>query len=175
MEAVVTKMPLSQIKQTANKNLRSKYVFAKDTTAIGIVAIQDVTQRDFVLAGMSAIGMAAIVLGKGSDTESINNIVFVDTIHQNDLLGFDFFVFDNEHESVDVVAYMKAGIVPIMPEKNVFSGMLRDFNPMKFEGNGFFFKSENPYRIFEKIVAYTENVKFPEDRRVLLKNVVGAF
>ena len=70
---------------------------------------------------------------------------------------------------------MRAGIVPIMPEKNVFSGMLKDFNPMKFEGNGFFYRSESPYCIFEKIVAYTENVKFPEDRRVLLKNVIGTF
>jgi len=70
---------------------------------------------------------------------------------------------------------MRAGIVPIMPENNVFSGMLREFNPMKFEGNGFFWSSDNAYCIFQKIVAYTENIKFPEDRRVLLKNITATF
>lgn len=174
MESTASKMTIAQIKQTAKKNLSGIHSFSKNVSAIGVVAIKDSSKRDFVLAGMSAIGMAAVSLSDASET-LLDNVIHAQSINQNDLVGFDFFVFDNEHEGVDVVAYMKAGIVPIMPEKNVFSGMLRDFNPMKFEGNGFFYKSESPYCIFEKIVAYTENVKFPEDRRVLLKNVVGAF
>lgn len=111
----------------------------------------------------------------GDENRDIQNIVAVEKISQNDLVGFDFFVFDNEHDGVDVMQYMKAGIAPIMPEKNVFSGMLREFNPMKFEGNGFFWSSDNAYCIFQKVVAYTENIKFPEDRRVLLKNITTTF
>jgi hypothetical protein len=70
---------------------------------------------------------------------------------------------------------MKAGVVPIMPNKNVFSGMLREFNPMRFEGNGFFWDGESPYNIFHKIISYAENIKFPEDRRILLKNITETF
>ena len=47
---------------------------------------------------MSAIGMAAIVLGHDDATDPIENIIHVNSINPNDLVGFDFFVFDNEHE-----------------------------------------------------------------------------
>ncbi len=84
-------------------------------------------------------------------------------------------IYDGESDGIDIVKYMKAGVVPVTSNRTVFSGVFKDFNPMKFEGNGFFFASNNPYCIFEKIVCYTENIKFPEDRRILLKHVVETF
>lgn len=173
METNVGKTSIREIKQMAKKNLQSIYVFPKTLGSIGIIAIKDPEKRKFVLEGVSAIGLGALVIG--GEEMDLSNIIPIEKIPQNDLVGFDFFVFDNEHEGVDVIQYMKAGITPIMPEKNVFSGMLREFNPMKFEGNGFFWSSDNPYCMFQKIVAYTENVKFPEDRRVLLKNITTTF
>lgn len=173
METNTGKTSIREIKQMAKKNLQSIYVFPKTLGSIGIIAIKDPEKRKFVLEGISAIGLGALVIG--GEEMDLSNIIPIEKIPQNDLVGFDFFVFDNEHEGVDVIQYMKAGITPIMPEKNVFSGMLREFNPMKFEGNGFFWSSDNPYCMFQKIVAYTENVKFPEDRRVLLKNITTTF
>ncbi|MDD5377049.1 MAG: hypothetical protein PHH16_02935 [Candidatus Gracilibacteria bacterium] len=167
------KTSLREIKQMAKKNLQSTYSFPKTLGSLGIIAIKDPEKRKFVLEGVAAIGLGALVIG-GNDSD-ISNIIAVEKVSQNDLVGFDFFVFDNEHDGVDVMQYMKAGIAPIMPEKNVFSGMLREFNPMKFEGNGFFWDSDSPYCIFQKVVAYTENIKFPEDRRVLLKNITTTF
>ncbi len=174
METNIGKTSIREIKQMAKKNLQSLHAFPKALNSLGIVAIKDPIKRKFVLEGISAIGLGALVLGTNEDM-NLSNIVSVEKILQNDLVGFDFFVFDNEHEGVDVMQYMKAGIAPIMPEKNVFSGMLREFNPMKFEGNGFFWNSDSPYCMFQKIVAYTENIKFPEDRRVLLKNITATF
>lgn len=173
METNVGKTSMREIKQMAKKNLQSIYVFPKTLGSLGIVAIKDPEKRKFILEGIAAIGLGALVIG--TDDTGMPNIISIEKIPQNDLVGFDFFVFDNEHEGVDVIQYMKAGIAPIMPEKNVFSGMLREFNPMKFEGNGFFWNSDNPYCIFQKVVAYTENIKFPEDRRVLLKNITMTF
>ncbi|MDP2103925.1 MAG: hypothetical protein Q8K26_03325 [Candidatus Gracilibacteria bacterium] len=164
---------LREIKQTAKKNLQTQYTLPKSVGSIGLIGIKDPIKRKFVLEGISAIGMGSVVLC--TEQEDIENIACVEKINQNELVGFDFFVFDNEHEGIDVVKCMKAGIVPIMPDKNVFAGMLREFNPMKFEGNGFFWSGESPYCIFQKIVSYTENIKFPEDRRVLLKNIVETF
>lgn len=173
METNTQKTSIREIKQMAKKNLQSIYAFPKTLGSIGIVAIKDPEKRRFVLEGISAIGLGVLVIG-GEDLD-ISNVITTEKISQNDLVGFDFFVFDNEHEGVDVMQYMKSGIAPIMPEKNVFSGMLREFNPMKFEGNGFFWNTDNPYCIFQKIIAYTENIKFPEDRRVLLKNITSTF
>lgn len=173
METNKEKISLREIKQMAKKNLQSIYSFPKTVSSLGIVAIKDPEKRRFVLEGIAAIGLGALVIG--GDDPHVPNIIMVEKVSQNDIVGFDFFVFDNEHEGVDVIQYMKAGIAPIMPEKNVFSGMLREFNPMKFEGNGFFWNSDNPYCMFQKIIAYTENIKFPEDRRVLLKNITMTF
>ncbi|MDD2892266.1 MAG: hypothetical protein PHQ95_04850 [Candidatus Gracilibacteria bacterium] len=173
MEITSEKTSIREIKQMAKKNLQSIYSFPKTINSLGIIAIKDPEKRKFVMEGIAAIGLGALVIG--NDSINIPNIIFAEKVSQNELVGFDFFVFDNEHDGVDVIQYMKAGITPIMPEQNVFSGMLREFNPMKFEGNGFFWNSDNPYCIFQKIVAYTENIKFPEDRRVLLKNISTTF
>ncbi|MDD5197926.1 MAG: hypothetical protein PHN60_03645 [Candidatus Gracilibacteria bacterium] len=173
MEMNKEKTSIREIKQMAKKNLQSIYSFPKTINSLGIIAIKDPEKRKFVLEGIAAIGLGALVIGGGSS--DIMNIISVEKVSQNELVGFDFFIFDNEHEGIDVIQYMKAGITPIMPEKNVFSGMLREFNPMKFEGNGFFWNSDSPYCIFQKVVAYTENIKFPEDRRVLLKNITATF
>lgn len=173
METNTEKTSIREIKQMAKKNLQSIYSFPKTLGSLGIVAIKDPEKRRFILEGITAIGLGALTIG--GENASMENIITVEKISQNDLVGFDFFVFDNEQEGIDIVQYMRAGITPIMPEKNVFSGMLREFNPMKFEGNGFFWNSDNVYCIFQKIVAYTENIKFPEDRRVLLKNITTTF
>jgi hypothetical protein len=173
METSKEKTSIREIKQMAKKNLQSIYSFPKTVNSLGIIAIKDPVKRKFILEGISAIGLGAVVIG--SDEVDITNIITTEKVSQNDLVGFDFFVFDNEHEGIDIIQCMKAWIAPIMPEQNVFSWMLHEFNPMKFEGNGFFWNSDNPYCMFQKIIAYTENIKFPEDRRVLLKNITTTF
>jgi len=147
---------------------------AKTVNQIGIVAIKDDAKRDFIVHGLSAIGLAAIVLNTQEDI-ILENITFQTKISANEFPAFDFFIYDNEHDGIDVGRCMKNGVVPIMPEKNVFSGMLKDFNPMKFEGNGFFWKKDDVFCMFEKVICYLENIKFPEDKRVLLKNVGETF
>lgn len=136
--------------------------------------IADEATRDFILEGLSAIGVANIVVGpvevSGRRYAGARN-----QLNENEFYAFDFLVYDGESEGVDIVKFMKAGVVPVTSDRNVFAGVFKDFNPMKFEGNGFFFKSNNPYCIFEKVVSYLENVKFPEDRRILLKHVVETF
>lgn len=70
---------------------------------------------------------------------------------------------------------MRAGVVPVMPNDTIFASVLKNFDPMQFEGNGFFYSEANPYQIFARLVAYTENIRFPEDRRILMKNVTETF
>lgn len=162
------------IKQTAKNNLKSQYSIAKWVQLIWIVAIEQKDFRDFITRWLSDIWVWALVLGSEEDFW-LNNISSVSKINPNNLVWFDFFVYDNNHDGVDVIKYMSAWIVPIMPENNTYSWILKDFNPMKFEWNGFFWKKESPYCIFEKIISYLENIKFPEDKRTLIKNVTNTF
>lgn len=162
------------LKQTARNNLKSQYGIAKWIQAIWIVALESVEHRKFIIEWLSDIGIWAVVLWTEEDFE-LNNISSANKINSNNLIGFDFFIYDNNFEWVDVIKYMWAGIVPIMPENNTYSGILKDFNPMKFEWNWFFRKKNSPYCIFEKVISYLENIKFPEDKRTLIKNVAATF
>ena len=77
--------------------------------------------------------------------------------------------------SMDLVNLMKHSIVPIVPRIHPLILSLREFDPMKFEGNAFIYESENPYLIFEKLIRYLENVRYVGDKRTLLNNVGKTF
>ncbi len=165
---------IRKIKETAKIALKEEFEIPKSIPTLALVHIADETTRDFILEGLSAIGMASVVMGE-VDVSSRRYAGARTQINENEFYAFDCLIYDGESEGLDLVKTMKAGMVPITSDRTVFSGVFKDFNPMKFEGNGFYFKSNNPYCIFEKIVSYLENVKFPEDRRILLKHVVETF
>lgn len=165
---------LRTIKETAKTGLRELHGFPKSAAAVALVSVSDTLKRDFLLEGLSAISVAAIAVTP-DEIPKFRNVAAVEKLTANELYAFDFFLFDGEGEDFDIVKCMKAGVCPILPEKNVFSGVLKEFNPMKFEGNAFLFKDDNPFRMFAAAVSYLENVKFPEDRRILLKHVSETF
>lgn len=165
---------LRAIKETAKGGLRETHGFPKSAAAIALVSVGDQAKRDFLLEGFAAIGIAAVAVTT-DEIPKLRNVVTVEKVAPSDLYAFDFFMLDGETEEIDIVKCMKAGVVPIIHEKNVFSGVLKDFNPMKFEGNAFLFKDDNQFRMFASAVSYLENVKFPEDRRILLKHVAETF
>ena len=137
---------------------------------MGIVSIQDEKIRHKIIEGLWSIGVGAIVLST-DDSIELPNIAYTKKIRSDCVAGLDFFIYDGNTKDIVVLAYIKHGIVPIMPEKNNFSTLLTAFNPLKFCGNAFMYKKENTYTIFSKVVAFLENNRFPEDRKILLKNV----
>lgn len=162
------------IKEAAKLAIKEMNGFPKSVTHVALVAVMDTEKRDFLVRGLSAIGVSALVLTADAIPE-VPFAVPVATVNPNDLFAFDFFIFDGEHDGLDVVKSMKAGVVPVMLEKNVFAGILKAFNPMRFEGNGFFFKNDDPFSMFASCISYLENSKFPEDRRILIKHVLETF
>lgn len=161
------------VRSSVKKSLAKRYRFSTTLSSVGIVSFADPALRRFVAEAISAIGFGAVVLDGALDAP-ITNVFSAEKLTSEELAGFDFFVTDGEG-SVDTMSYMRAGLVPILDQDSVFSELLRDFDPMKFEGNGFFFADLDPYRVFEKIVSYKETTKFPEDRRILLRNVLATF
>jgi hypothetical protein len=97
METNTTKTSIREIKQLAKKNIQSTHMFSKNLPSLGIIAIKDPIKRKFISEGISAIGLGAVVIGNNEDM-NISNIISLEKVSQNDLVGFDFFVFDNEHE-----------------------------------------------------------------------------
>jgi hypothetical protein len=64
-----------------------------------------------------------------------------------------------------VIGFIAIGIFqPIM-------NLAGTFNPMKFEGNAFIFEEATSYLMFEKLVRYLENIRYPWDKRTLLQNL----
>jgi len=161
-------------KASLKQGVCSHFAISQSTPFLGVVSIKDEAGREFIAQGLSAIGIGAIILGEAKESK-IQNVAYAKTVYINDIAGVDFFVFDGESDDINVMEYMKAGAVPILPQENIFSGIIKPFNPMVFEGNGFLFPKNNPYCIFERIVAFLENVRFPEDRRILYKNVRETF
>ncbi len=160
-------------KRSARHHIADRHGVSKKCAGMGLISFSDEHLRDFIASGITAIGYAALSTDGSVDT-AIENAGYLEKIAPADLSAFDFFVTDMRG-SVDVMQAMRAGLVPILPRENIFSELLSEFDPMKFEGNAFLFSDLDPFRIFEKIVAYKENVKFPEDRRILLRNVERTF
>ncbi len=83
----------------------------------------------------------------------------------------DAFITDQLDETVPLKDLMKNHVVPILPQSEEHAKTFIEFNPMKFEGNAFLFESVNIYTLFEKVVRYLENIRYPWDKRTLLQNI----
>jgi hypothetical protein len=166
---------LRKIKDAAKSGFKSEFSIPKGVPILALVHIADESTRQFVLEGLSAIGVANVTVSETLDASGRRYAGVRTAINESEIYAFDVLVYDGESDGIDLVKFMKAGVVPVTSDRTVFAGVMKDFNPMKFEGNGFFFASGNPYCIFEKVVSYLENIKFPEDRRILIKHVLDTF
>lgn len=94
-----------------------------------------------------------------------------DTISSEEYFGaIDACVTDRSDKSPDFDVIFMEQIIPIFPISSEYK--LSEFNPMKFEGEGFLFDENNFYKIFEKICRMLENSQYAGDRRMLIKNLV---
>jgi hypothetical protein len=164
---------LRKVKDTAKKNFLSAHFPEKKSQLLIGICLEQKETLDFLLKGIEALGYCWVVLW--SEEIHGDSVVSQKCMSENDLPALDCIIWDGDCEGIDIMKYSKFGIIPILPKKNIYSGVFLAFNPMKFEGNSFLYENENPYCIFERFVAYTENIRFPEDKRILLKNIMSAF
>ena len=99
-----------------------------------------------------------------------DNIAVVSNVKESDLPGFDFIICDDNIENIE--KYLQSWIVPIIQKESHLSSILTEFNPMKNEGNSYFYDTENKWLVFGAIIRYMENYKFPFDNKNLVKNVL---
>ncbi len=156
-------------KNNAKKRLLDKYRFPKTTRYISCIDLHDSKTRDFIIQWLADLGVVVFITGKTSSKS-----LLVKTVEKFDaevLDGCDFLVSDAKTNPAHITACILAGIVPIIPKNTPFKSMFSQFDPMQFTGNSFIYEG-GQYQIFASIVALLENIKFPADREILLKNVV---
>ncbi len=100
-----------------------------------------------------------------------NNIVATWNIQEQDLIGFDFIVCDENIENIN--SYFEKWITPLMPHKSHINSILKEFNPIKNDGNSYLFEITDKWAIFYALVRYLENYRFPFDNKNLVKNVLS--
>lgn len=156
-------------KNSAKKTLITTYKLPKSTKYIGCIDLTDVKTREFIIQWLVDIGVSIFVIGKTAVESDYIRVVkdFSDTL----LSGCDFLVSDTQTNPSRITACILAGIVPIVPKNTPFKNMFSQFNPMEFTGNSYIYEG-GQYQIFASTVALLENMKFPADREILLKNVV---
>ena len=151
----------------AKKEYKKKFLkffpSQRKSRAILLNSIENPELKKHVDEACEAIGV--FVLHGNEITDDIDSDTYFGAI--------DACVTDSHEKNPELDLVFMQYIVPIFPKESAYR--LSEFNPMKFEGNGFFFKDHNPFCMFEKVVSYLENSKFPEDRRILLKHVLETF
>lgn len=167
-------MTLSTIiadKKKYNQLLKKNFWVTSKHKCIGLIKINDKDILDLLITGLPTLPCTFII---ETDLDLINNEVsniFYTSKIKNDLItGFDFILCDDDLDWLS--SYMKKWITPIIIKNNHMSSLLSEFDPMKSEGNCYFYEENNSWSIFYSVIRYLENYKFPYDNRNLVKNII---
>jgi len=162
------------LKEKKEKNilLKNKFRLPLKDKAIWLVKITNKVLikdlRDWLLTLPSSF----IVEVDWATTEKLwENIIATSKIDENYLIWFDFIVCDDSIKNLN--KYFELGITPLISSKNHLNSILKEFNPVKNEGNSYLFESLDKWSVFYSIVRYLENFKFPFDNKNLVKNVIN--
>jgi hypothetical protein len=145
---------LKNYKEEHRAALMRSRSLSKTTRALVIAYISNADIRLFLFEATRAIDVVLL-----EDSEDNRN-------------GADAFLTD-DWTLVPKDELMKSAVVPIGPSLWAKEYGLTEFNPMKFEWNSFLFEKADKYQMFAALVRYLENVKYPGDKRTLIKNVTG--
>lgn len=157
-------------KKKFSKMIKDFFGFKTKHKSIGLITLSDPSLVDQLLDGLEILS-ADFVVKTETHLENKANIVFTTKIKKDLLMWFDFVVGDNELE--ELTQYFSKGITPILPQNNHLGSLLKDFDPMSWEGNGYFYLDKNKWALYASIIKYLENYKFPYDNRNLVKNVLS--
>ncbi|MFK7780377.1 MAG: hypothetical protein QM490_04460 [Candidatus Gracilibacteria bacterium] len=139
---------------------------------LGLIKLSNNNLTKELIEGLKKLPCGFVVYSEGADTEKkYNNLVITGELDNSLIAGFDFMVCDDEITNLN--NYIEGGVTPIIIRNNHMSAILKEFNPIKNNGNSFFYDELNEWSIFYSIARYMENYKFPHDNKNLVKNVIN--
>jgi hypothetical protein len=165
----MTLKDLFEQKRQLAEAIKLKYSFPKTNKTTGLICLQNPELVEKLISGLCKLPANFVIVSASDVISNTPNIVCLKETPTELELGFEFMVCDNEVTNLD--RYFKQGIVPLIHQRNYMGSLLREFNPVKSEGNSFFYDDENEWSIFYALTRYLENHKFPYDNRNLVKNI----
>lgn len=97
-----------KIKEAAKSGLKSEFSIPKSVPILALVHIADESTRQFVLEGLSAIGVANVVLSDTLDVSGRRYSGVRQNINESEIYAFDVLVYDGESDGIDLVKFMKS-------------------------------------------------------------------
>lgn len=152
-------LELSEIikqKKSQRTKLLKAISASKSTRAIIFNAIENQEIGEFVTNACAEIG-----------------VICISEISDDKIFALDAVISDSSEKNKNLDKFLKNFVPPIFPTSSEYN--LQEFDPMKFSGEGFFFSENKKFAIFEKICRMLENMNYPGDKRVLIKNLVAKF
>lgn len=138
---------------------------------LGLIRLDSADLTNDLIEWLKSLDTGFVVYSKWVETEILSkNVVITGNLDNDVISGFDFVVCDDNIENINL--YIEKWITPIINKDNHLTSILKEFNPIKNEGNSFFYDELNKWSIFYSIVRYLENYKFPFDNKNLVKNVL---
>ncbi len=156
-------------KQTYSLRVKNELNLPKKNKTNWLIVLSNQTLSDNLIEWLSVLDANFVVVSDTPLDKKLKNISVVNELSEELDYGFDFVVWDNELSNLN--RYFEKWVVPLVPKENHMSSILKEFNPMKSEGNSFLYDAENKWSIFYAITRYLENCKFPYDKKNLVKNV----
>jgi len=155
-------------KQKSSNDIRKKYGFSSQNKLVWIVKISDDNINNNLINWLKVLPSDFVVLSK-IKCKNEKNIAF--TQKELDLeVWYDFIICD-DYSNFNLDFNLKNWIVPILNKWNHLWALFREFNPFINEWNSFLYSEKNEWSIFYSLIRCLENMKFPQDRKNLVKNV----
>lgn len=101
------------------------------------------------------------------------DVICIKEINDENIFALDAIISDNTTKEKNLQKFLENFVTPILPTSSEFK--LEQFNPMKFSGEGFLFAENKNFLVFEQICKMLENLNYPGDKRVLIKNLANKF
>lgn len=159
-------------KKTTNAELKKNYGLFQKFKPLGLIKLSNKDMTQELIEGLKVLSAGFVVIVEDANEEQVaKNVIITNDVDATSLAWFDFVVWDNELSQIS--DYTNAGVTPIINKDNHLNSILKEFNPLKNEGNSFHYDELNHWAIFYTIVRYMENYKFPFDNKNLIKNVLS--
>lgn len=159
-------------KKNTNTELKRNYGLFQKFKPLGLIKLSNKEMTKELIEGLKVLSAGFVVVVENATEEQISkNVIITDNVDATSLAWFDFVVSDDDISQIS--EYTNAGVTPIINKDNHLNSILKEFNPMKNEGNSFYYEESNHWSIFYSIVRYMENYKFPFDNKNLIKNVLS--
>lgn len=158
-------------KRKYQKILKDNYFSDSKNKVVWLVYLNDKKILETILDWLFVLPANFVIKTDLDFKKQNDNIAYLKDIKKDLFIWFDFIVCDN---NLDLLKdYFKNWIIPIIPENNYMHSLLKEFDPMKNEGNSYLYSENNSFSIYYAIIRFLENYKFPYDHRNLVKNILS--